>query len=121
MGFKVTSSEQDKIAIVNVEGEIDMFTSPNLRDTLVPFFKKKAQGIVVDLSLVSFMDSSGIATLVEGLQWSKKEKRAFVLSGLGNTVSNALSLTKLDNVFTIKKTIQEALDWISKGSVQQIR
>jgi anti-sigma B factor antagonist len=117
MGFTIRTSEQDKIALVNVEGEIDMFTSPNLRDTLLPFFKKKAQGIVVDLSRVSFMDSSGIATLVEGLQWSKKEKRAFVLSGLGKTVFNALSLTKLDNVFTIKKDIQEALDWISSQRV----
>lgn len=117
MGFTISTSEQDKIALVNVEGEIDMFTSPNLRDTLLPFFKKKAQGIVVDLSLVSFMDSSGIATLVEGLQWSKKEKRAFVLSGLGKTVFNALSLTKLDNVFTIKKDIPEALDWISRQGV----
>lgn len=117
MGFTISSSEKDGIARVNVEGEIDMFTSPNLRDTLLPFFKKKVEGIVVDLSLVSFMDSSGIATLVEGLQWSKKEKRAFVLSGLGKTVFNALSLTKLDNVFTIKKNIQEALDWISEHPV----
>jgi anti-sigma B factor antagonist len=114
MGFKISYCERDKVALVNVEGEIDMFTSPNLRDTLLPFFKKKADAIVVDLSLVSFMDSSGIATLVEGLQWSKKEKRAFVLSGLGKTVFNALSLTKLDNVFTIKENIQEALDWISR-------
>ena len=117
MGFTISSKEQGKVALVRVEGEIDMFTSPNLRDTLLPFFKNKAAGIVVDLSLVSFMDSSGIATLVEGLQWSKKEKRAFVLSGLGKTVFNALSLTKLDNVFTIKKDTQEALDWISQQSV----
>ena len=117
MGFTINSSERDGIALVNVEGEIDMFTSPNLRDTLLPFFKKKVDAIVVDLSLVSFMDSSGIATLVEGLQWSQKEKRAFILSGLGKTVFNALSLTKLDNVFTIKKNIQEAFDWISKQRV----
>ncbi len=117
MGFKISYCERDKVAFVNVEGEIDMYTSPNLRDTLLPFFKKKVDAIVVDFSLVSFMDSSGIATLVEGLQWSKKEKRAFVLSGLGKTVFNALSLTKLDNVFTIKENTQEALDWISKQRV----
>jgi len=117
MGFTISSKEQDKVALVRVEGEIDMFTSPNLRDTLLPFFKNKAAGIVVDLSQVSFMDSSGIATLVEGLQWSKKEKRGFVLTGLGKTVFNALSLTKLDNVFTIKENVQEAFDLISKQRV----
>jgi len=114
MGFKINSSEKDGIALVNVEGEIDMFTSPNLRDTLLPFFKKNVRGIILDFTQVSFMDSSGIATLVEGLQWSKKENRKFILTGLGKTVFNALSLTKLDNVFTIKKHTQAALDLISK-------
>lgn len=85
-----------------VEGEVDMLTSPNLRDKLMPFFNKKIKGIIVDLSGVSFMDSSGIATLVEGLQWSKKENRQFVLTGLGTNVLNALTLTKLNNVFSIK-------------------
>ncbi|MBU0969545.1 MAG: STAS domain-containing protein [Proteobacteria bacterium] len=114
MGFKIKSSEKDGIARVIVEGEIDMFTSPNLRDTFLPFFKKKVRGIVVDFTQVSFMDSSGIATLVEGLQWSKRENRKFILTGLGKTVFNALSLTKLDNVFSIKKDVSEALDWIGK-------
>lgn len=116
MGFKINSSERDGIALVNVEGEIDMFTSPNLRDTLLPFFKRKPRGIIVDLTAVSFMDSSGIATLVEGLQWSKKEHREFILTGLGKTVFNALSLTKLDNVFAIKPDIEAAIDWIKTPS-----
>jgi anti-sigma B factor antagonist len=115
MAFKIDSSEKEGIALVNVEGEIDMFTSPNLRDTLLPFFKKGVEGIIVDLNGVSFMDSSGIATLVEGLQWSKKEKRKFVLSSLGKTVFNALSLTKLDNVFTIKSDIKASMAWIRKN------
>jgi len=102
MSFKIKSHEKENIGIIIVEGEVDMFTSPNLRDKLIPFFEKGPKGVIVDLSGVSFMDSSGIATLVEGLQWSKKEKKAFILTGLGTNVMNALSLTKLDNVFTIK-------------------
>lgn len=109
MGFQVESSEKENIAVIQVQGEVDMFTSPNLRDALVPYFKQKVKGVVVDLSGVSFMDSSGIATLVEGLQWSKKENRAFILAGLGTTVFNALSLTKLDNVFNIQPDAETAL------------
>jgi anti-sigma B factor antagonist len=108
MSFKIKSKEKDKIGIIVVEGEIDMFSSPNLRDKLVPFFDKGAKGIIVDLSGVSFMDSSGIATLVEGLQWSKKNNKAFVLTGVGTNVMNALSLTKLDNVFTIESDMDDA-------------
>ncbi|WP_457551890.1 STAS domain-containing protein [Desulfobacula sp.] len=102
MAFKIKSKKKDNIAVIMVEGEIDMFSSPSLRDELVPFFKKNIKGIIVDLSGVSFMDSSGIATLVEGLQWSRKEKKEFILTGLGTNVMNSLSLTKLDNVFVIK-------------------
>ncbi|HCY83644.1 MAG TPA: anti-anti-sigma factor [Desulfobacteraceae bacterium] len=109
MGFSINTKEENGIALVFVQGEIDMFTSPNLRDTLLPFFKPSTPGVVVDLSQVSFMDSSGIATLVEGLQWSKKENRKFVLTGLGETVFNALSLTKLDKVFTIEPDADAAL------------
>ena len=108
MSFKIKSKEKENIGIITVEGEIDMFSSPDLRDKLIPFFTKRIKGIIVDLSGVSFMDSSGIATLVEGLQWSKKEKKEFILTGLGTNVKNALSLTKLDNVFTIKSDMDDA-------------
>jgi len=113
MTFKINSRVKDNIGMVVVEGEVDMFTSPDLRDNLLPFFKKKVKGIIVDLSGVSFMDSSGIATLVEGLQWSKKEKRQFILTGLGTNVLNALTLTKLDNVFSIKSD--------TEGAYQELR
>ena len=109
MGFNITSEKKDGVALVHVAGEIDMFTSPNLRDTLLPFFIPETPAVIVDLSKVSFMDSSGIATLVEGLQWSKKEGKKFILAGLGETVFNALSLTKLDNVFSIEKDVASAL------------
>ncbi|MBU1340122.1 MAG: STAS domain-containing protein [Proteobacteria bacterium] len=108
MSFKIKSEQKENIGVIMVEGEVDMFTSPSLRDKLVPFFEKGVKGIIVDLSGVSFMDSSGIATLVEGLQWSKKNNKAFVLTGLGTNVLNALTLTKLDNVFTIKTNTDDA-------------
>lgn len=108
MSFKIKSEEKENIGVISVEGEVDMFTSPSLRDKLVPFFKKNVKGVIVDLSAVSFMDSSGIATLVEGLQWSKKDDKKFILAGLGTNVMNALSLTKLDKVFTIETTADDA-------------
>lgn len=114
MSFKIKSNEKENIGIITVEGEVDMFTSPNLRDKLLPFFEKKVKGVIVNLSGVSFMDSSGIATLVEGLQWSKKEKKEFILTGLGTNVMNALSLTKLDNVFNIKKDTDDAYKELCK-------
>lgn len=116
MGFSVQSHEKENVGTIAVEGEVDMFTSPELREKLVPFFKKQnIKAIVVDLSLVSFMDSSGIATLVEGLQWSTKNSRQFILTGLQTNVKNALSLTKLEKVFTIKKNKNDAYKQLCKS------
>ena len=115
MSFKIKSKEKENIGVVVVDGEVDMFTSPNLRDKLVPFFEKGIKGIIVDLSGVSFMDSSGIATLVEGLQWSKKAGKEFILTGLGINVKNALSLTKLDDVFNIQTDTDKAYKEICKN------
>ncbi|NOX34660.1 MAG: STAS domain-containing protein [Deltaproteobacteria bacterium] len=108
MSFKIKSKEKENIGVITVEGEVDMFTSPSLRDKLLPFFEKEVKGIIVNLKGVSFMDSSGIATLVEGLQWSRKDDRQFILTGLGENVLNALCLTKLDNVFNIKTNADDA-------------
>ncbi len=108
MSFKIKSEEKEKIGVISIKGEVDMFTSPSLREKLLPLFKKNVKGIIVDLSEVSFMDSSGIATLVEGLQWSKKTGREFILTGLGTNVKNALELTKLDNIFNIKTDRDDA-------------
>jgi len=108
MSFKIKSEEKENIGVISIKGEVDMFTSPNLREKLLPFFKKNVKGIIVDLSEVSFMDSSGIATLVEGLQWSKKVGRKFILTGLGTNVKNALELTKLDNIFNIETDRDDA-------------
>jgi len=105
--------------MVRVTGEVDMFTSPGLRDTLVLLFDKMVDAIVVDLSNVSFMDSSGIATLVEGLQWSRKNDRQFILAGLGDTVLNALSLTKLDHVFTIQDNAARAFEAITRNPMKE--
>lgn len=113
MGFKISSTQKKEFGIITVEGDIDMFTSPGLRDTLVPMFDKGLAGIIVSLSGVSFMDSSGIATLVEGLQWSKKVNKAFVLAGLGTNVLNALSLTKLEKVFSIEADVDTAISKLS--------
>lgn len=101
------------VALIYVEGEVDMHTSPNIRDTLLPYFKREMQGIVIDLSGVTYMDSSGIATMIEGLQWSKREGRRFVLAGLTPMVMDVFVLTNLKDVFEFFTDSQSAFNDIS--------
>lgn len=101
------------VALIYLEGEVDMHTSPNVRDTLLPYFKRDMQGIVIDLSGVTYMDSSGIATMIEGLQWSKRVGRRFILSGLSPAVMDVFVLTNLKDVFGFFTDPQNAFNDIS--------
>ena len=103
------STTTEGVEVILVEGEIDMNVSPKFREALLTVFKKESKGIVVDLSGVPFMDSSGIATLVEGLRWSKKEGARFLLVGLQDNVSHTLKLAKLDAFFEILPNQEEAV------------
>ncbi len=87
------------VALIKIEGEIDMHTSPDVRNALLPYFTPKVAGIVVDLSGVKYMDSSGIATMIEGLQWASKQGSRFVLAGMSEAVMDVFVLTNLNNVF----------------------
>ncbi len=88
---------------VRVEGEVTIHTSPKLREALKPLYRPETESIEVALDGVGFMDSSGIATLVEGLQWARAGGGRFVLSGLTDPVRDAFSLAKLDTVFEIRE------------------
>ena len=87
---------------LRVFGDVTIHTSTRLREQLKPLFTTKMQRIHVILDHVDFMDSSGIATLVEGLQWSRLTGGKFVLSGLKENVRDIFSLAKLDTVFEIE-------------------
>lgn len=58
----------DDATVVTLQGEIDMYRSPQLRQALVDVIGEKSAAVVVDASDVPHMDSSGVATLVEALQ-----------------------------------------------------
>ncbi len=101
MSFSIKTNENKEIAVLELQGEINLYVSPDFRDKLLLVCNKKFKEVVVDLSRVTFMDSSGVATLIEGLKWSKKEGKSFVLANVSSNVINSLSLTKLETVFKI--------------------
>ncbi|NIQ02594.1 MAG: anti-sigma factor antagonist [Nitrospinaceae bacterium] len=97
---------------VTIKGEIDMSSSPKVRELLNSLFKKNQKAIVVDLSGVTYIDSSGIATLVEGLQWSHNSHNKFRLTGLTPMVKDVFEIARLLTVFEIFDTWEEALQGV---------
>lgn len=86
--------------IVYATGEIDLSNSQGLRKTILAALKTN-QKVLVDLSGVSYIDSSGIASLVEGLQFSKSKNKTFILTNPSKQVKAIMELARLDKVFTI--------------------
>ncbi len=93
---------------LTLRGVINIHTATQLREHLKPLLDGHHKDVRVDLSSIKFIDSAGIATLVEGLQWSRASGKRFVLSGLSSNVRDIFSLAKLDTVFDIEEGTSEA-------------
>ena len=104
MELDLSEKKLTHFILLEAAGRISMFSSHLLRNRLLKHYNGN-RGIIVDLSGVEYMDSSGVATLVEGLSWSRKKNKEFVLVGLGLHLYNTLSLTKLAHLFNIKADI----------------
>lgn len=111
-GIEITQQENDGVVTLSLKGYMDMNSSPEVREALTRYFDKQSKAIIVDLSEVPYIDSSGIATLVEGLQWSHNSKNKFRLVGLTPTVKDIFEIARLLQVFEVFNTQDEALQGI---------
>lgn len=100
--------QQGDFSIIILEGEIDIHCAPELRTQVLDELGKK-QNVILDMASVSYIDSSGIATLVEGLQQSRSQDRMLALASISNSVTQVLQLTRLDEVFTIFESTDAAM------------
>lgn len=107
--IKVRTEKRGTTIIVSAEGDIDLGRSPMLRDSLRRASADRPSRLVIDLSLVDYMDSSGVATLVEALQTSRKNATALVLCGMKDKVRSIFEIARLDTVFTIAESVDSAI------------
>ena len=95
--------------IVDVEGQIDLGSSPALRKTLLDCLQG-AERVAVNLMAVTYIDSSGIASLLEVLKEARKSNKRLMLFGLRSSVLQVLQLTRLTGIFDILETEEQALE-----------
>ena len=95
--------------IVDVVGQIDLGSSPALRKTLLESLNG-TKSVAINLSAVKYIDSSGIASLVEVLREARNSNKRLVLFGLTGAVLQVLQLTRLTGVFEICETEEQALN-----------
>ena len=101
--------EKQGASIVVFTGEIDLESSPAARETLLKCVEHTGN-VIVDLSEVSYIDSSGVASLVEALQAAKNQGGQFALAAVSEPTRRVLELARLDKVFTLYDSVELALE-----------
>src|ERR1039457_6502354 len=114
--MKVQVRNLDKITILDSTGDVDLYSSPTLREALLAKIVPEGPSVLVNMAGVTYIDSSGIATLVEGLQLSRQTKTRFGLFALRPNARSVLELGRLNKGFVIFDNEVEALEKI--GTVQ---
>ena len=94
--------------VIRPSGDIDLSRAPSLRTQIAEVFKTTPMRMIVDLSDVPYMDSSGVATLVEGMQIASRSETKFILLGLQDRVRSIFEIARLDTVFTITLDMEAA-------------
>jgi len=100
---------EKETTIIDVVGQIDLGSSPAFRRTLLESLKGTNR-VAVNLIAVKYIDSSGIASLLEVLKEARQSKKRLVLFGLTAAVGQVLQLTRLTGVFEIRETEEQALE-----------
>ena len=109
-------SPQTGITVVRPQGTLDMNSVPAFRQTLEAEVQGAGQGLIVALSEVTFMDSSGIAVLIEGLKWSRGRALPYILTQLTPAVQMVIELARLEHFFTIAASVEDAVAQIIHAS-----
>lgn len=96
-------------AVVDLAGDIDLNASSSLQQQLLRSLDRGPERVVINLARVGYMDSSGVATLVKLLSRTRKLGVELLLARMNDRVRSIFEITRLDSVFRIVATEEEAL------------
>ncbi|GMV24410.1 MAG: hypothetical protein AMXMBFR58_04410 [Phycisphaerae bacterium] len=108
-GLTVRFEQVGKAVVVTPQGEIAYSEAPQFRQWLRKAQDAKPERIVVDLTGIEYMNTPGVATLVEALQMAKKNRYRLILAGLNTNVRSVFEVARLHTVFEIVETKDAAL------------
>ena len=108
--FDVESqSRDDGVGVVRLTGEVDMYTAPQLKESMLGLIDGGAAKVVIDLSGVTFIDSTALGVLIGGVRRLHAAGGAMALVVATRPVGRVLSITGLDRVFAIRDTLEDAV------------
>jgi anti-sigma B factor antagonist len=108
---QISTRRMDKTTILDIAGDIDLAHSSEVRRmVLIEFREKRTPRVILNLLEVNYIDSSGVASLVEGLKASRDVGSRLILFGLSPIAHEVLQLSRLLTIFEIYDTEEKALE-----------
>jgi anti-sigma B factor antagonist len=109
MVMQISERTEDNIPIISIVGDIDLETSPKLREFLKPKSSQKTPCLLLDFGGVNYIDSSGLATLIEYFQSVQGFGGKLALAALSPRVKNVFEIVRLEQIFSLHSDIPSAL------------
>lgn len=109
MEFAVEHRVVQDLTVVKISGEIDVFTSPRLREMLLDIIDNGGLHLVVDLGEVTFLDSTGLGVLVGIYHRLRAREGSMSFMGVNERVRRVFHVTQLTKIFVLHQTLEDAL------------
>ena len=102
--MEIETKEQEGVVVLSISGEIDLYNAPELKEAIQVLVEQKKNKIVVNLDRVSYVDSSGIGSLISSFSNLKKQEGSLRICNVVGSVRKVFELTKLTTFFDIDDT-----------------
>jgi anti-sigma B factor antagonist len=107
--MEISERTEGDVPVVAINGDIDLESSPKLRDFLKPKAAQKTPRLILDFTGVPYIDSSGLATLIEYFQSVQSSSGKLALACLSPRVKNVFEIVRLEQIFSLFPDIPSAL------------
>ncbi len=104
--MKYTEKQHGRFLVIYLDGEVDLSCSPKVREQILKALKNH-QHLLIELSAVEYIDSSGVACLVEAYQQARSQQIEFALVGVSKEAMQVLQLARLDKIFVIHESLSD--------------
>jgi anti-anti-sigma factor len=118
--MKFSIDKRDKYSLFKLEDEkLNTLNAPKLKSELVVLNASGTKNIILDLSEVSFVDSSGLSAILIGNRLCKNVNGTFAVTRLNDYVAKLVKISQLDSILNILPTVEEAIDFVMMEEVER--
>lgn len=118
--MKYSIDKQEKYSILALDEEkLDTLVAPKLKSEFVTLFQSGTSNLILDMSKVKYVDSSGLSAILVANRLAGDEDGFLILAGITPHVMKLITISKLDNVLNLFPTVKEAIDAIFLSEVEK--